>query len=788
MRSLSVRQKALLSLGVGAWAMGFALHLGGQLQGQLAWLPVVVEASADGPVVSGFWSPDDAARSGLALGDRVLEIDGAPVAKDGTPIGFVTTVYAAQREGRVSLRVSRDGTPREAELALVPIASRWVATIVSLVFAATGALVYVRARATAVATFAFGAFIAYAMHWAYFFGGPPARTLAGIGVLGGSLSLAFPLGIRALSVFPAEVARVGAVHRFGPWLLALGGVGASSWAFGVPWPSELGFRLNLAASVAFLLWAALAVTWSARHAGPDGRRQLKWVVLGFYVAFAPMAVTAFAAALAPRWWPIYEASAVAAIAIPICVWIAITRDRLFDIDTAITRAASYTAVSVALLAAALLAAPRAASLTEAWVEPRVAELGFAGAFAGGILWARRRLEPRLDRFFFRGQETLEAEIRSLGAELSRYEKPWDLLDRVGTRLDELFEPTSAAIYAAADGVYAPCFARGAAIAPAFAADGPLVQVLELADGPLPIERLRRTLGRLGSPSGAESLAALDTMGVELLVPLATADGLEAFVALGDKRSGDVYRDADRAHLALLQARCGEALAELERVAGSRDGQAWAKALERYVPAAVTRQLRDEGAAVEGEAEVSVLFVDIRGYTALSETRAPEQIFSMISAYTKTVSRIVAEHGGAVVDFSGDGLMAVFGAPTRLAQKERRAVSAARTIAEVLAEGEGGEDDAPVEVGIGVATGEAHVGTIDSADRSIWCVLGNTTNLAARLQSMTRTLDATVLIDERTREAAPDDAFRPLGPTAVRGRSTPLAIHAFGAGPAPSPLT
>ena len=177
MRALSARQRALLALGVAAWAVCFTLHLGQQLRGELAWLPVVVEAGASGPVVSGFWSAADAERSGLAFGDRVVAIDGAVLGPDDSPLAFVTGVYAAQESGRVALRVERGGELHDAALSLVPIGSRWVATIVSAVFALTGALVYVRARATAVATFAFGAFVSYGMHWSYFFGGDaPVRN------------------------------------------------------------------------------------------------------------------------------------------------------------------------------------------------------------------------------------------------------------------------------------------------------------------------------------------------------------------------------------------------------------------------------------------------------------------------------------------------------------------------------------------------------------------------------------------------------------------------------------
>ena len=147
-------------------------------------------------------------------------------------------------------------------------------------------------------------------------------------------------------------------------------------------------------------------------------------------------------------------------------------------------------------------------------------------------------------------------------------------------------------------------------------------------------------------------------------------------------------------------------------------------------------------------------MDIRGYTSFSEAREAEEIFSTVNRYTRAVSRLVRDNGGTVVEFNGDGMMAVFGAPRELEQKERAAVVAAE---EILLEMERPSDpqSRPLVVGIGIATGEAFVGSIQAADRMIWSALGNTTNLAARLQALTRELGAGAVIDEATwRRAGP----------------------------------
>jgi adenylate cyclase len=206
----------------------------------------------------------------------------------------------------------------------------------------------------------------------------------------------------------------------------------------------------------------------------------------------------------------------------------------------------------------------------------------------------------------------------------------------------------------------------------------------------------------------------------------------------------------------------------------REAREMQESLRRYVPGAVAEQLGSGADLTSGEREVSVLFVDIRGYTSFSESRRAEEIFSTVNRYTETVSEIVRKHGGSVVEFNGDGMMTVFGAPRELAHKERAAVEAGREIAAAVGampvdDAQGGQTK--LSVGVGIATGEAFVGNIQAVDRMIWSAIGNTTNLAARLQGLTRELDASLVIDratwERAQAAAAD--FEKRSEVPIRGR-------------------
>jgi adenylate cyclase len=207
-----------------------------------------------------------------------------------------------------------------------------------------------------------------------------------------------------------------------------------------------------------------------------------------------------------------------------------------------------------------------------------------------------------------------------------------------------------------------------------------------------------------------------------------------------------------------------------------------EALRRYVPGAVAARLASGQDIEAGEREVTVLFVDIRGHTGFAETRQAEEVFHSVNRYTETVSHLLQARGGVVVEFSGDGMLAVFGAPDELPMKERAAVQVARDIVAAMAALPApAASSQPISVGVGISTGPAFVGNIQSSDRFIWTVIGDTVNLAARLQSMTRELDAAVAIDDTTfRRAgrATCAAFVRHADLAIRGRAQTETVHAL----------
>ncbi|MGH7786170.1 MAG: adenylate/guanylate cyclase domain-containing protein, partial [Candidatus Binatia bacterium] len=275
--------------------------------------------------------------------------------------------------------------------------------------------------------------------------------------------------------------------------------------------------------------------------------------------------------------------------------------------------------------------------------------------------------------------------------------------------------------------------------------------------------------------------ALEPLGAALL-PVRRGAALAAAICLGAKRSGDIYTATDLALLAAVADKISGELLRFDTAVILEQERHMSEALRRYVPHPVAARLT-RGQTIDGGArDVSVLFVDIRGYTTYSEAQAVSAVFSMLNRYTEAVSAVIQRRGGTVVEFLGDGLMAVFGAPEPLPDHARIAVQAAcEVVATVrrLALGPSG-GDAPIAVGVGIASGEAFVGNIRTSDRFVYTAVGDVVNLASRIQGLTRELHAAVAIDARTHHRAGDSAarFERHERVPIRGRAEPVDVYSL----------
>lgn len=768
----------LAALG-GVWCVCFLLHLNQLARGGLAWVPIYVDAAPAPdayPSVRDFWPGTKSLAPGLRRGDRLASAGGRELA-GAQRLDVIDALYAAPPREPIALVAIRDGERFDTPLMLQSIPSAWRKTLVALGFAALGTLGFWRARGTATGRAYYLAMMAYAFHWTDFWGGAPAVTNAAIAVFGVSTALTGPLALRAFQLFPEESSRRGGPSRWWPWIFVGLGPVFTSWAFGLPVPLPHASMLAVGLEAVYLVTLVALVTANYRRCGPRGRRQLKWVVLGFWVGLVPVFLTSLLTLVAPELWWLYEASLVLSLAIPICLFVALVRFNLFDVDRLMTAVATYSVVGTLALAGVLLVAPRASAAAADWIEPQVSQPVLAVALAGLVLLGLRRTDSLLQTRLYPERRALEEEAGRLRRDLSDCEKPADLLTALGIRLRALLRLETVAIYARSDAVFAPVFARGPGVIPFFEPDGPLAARLDASRDPLDPVRLR------GDVLARADRVALDSMGVELVVPISVRGELAAFVCLGGKGSGDVFTASDIALLLGLADKAADELRRFEQAEIERQNRELGQALRRFVPGAVARELEEGFRLDPGERDVSVLFVDIRGYTPFSEGQRPDTIFAAVSQYTDLVSRVVALHGGSVVEFHGDGLMAVFGAPRPLDEKEPCAVRAALEISRAIPDLDVRGVDGSLhrlDVGVGIATGSAYVGPLKTADRAIWVALGNTTNLAARLEGTTRDLDVSVVIDVPTHRAAGtagrDFVSHPA--LRVKGRSAPIDVFTW----------
>ena len=218
---------------------------------------------------------------------------------------------------------------------------------------------------------------------------------------------------------------------------------------------------------------------------------------------------------------------------------------------------------------------------------------------------------------------------------------------------------------------------------------------------------------------------------------------------------------------------------------------------RYVHADVVRELVDGDDRIElggEEREITVLFSDIRGFTSMSEHVDPIELVAQLNEYFEAMVDVVAAEQGTVDKFLGDGMMAIFGAPARHDDHAARACRAATAMLERLDavnRDRAARDLAPLRIGSGIHTGHAVVGNVGSPPfRVDFTAIGDTVNLAARIEAMTKELDAPIVVSDATRASVealhdPDHgrvedelAFAPLGTVVARGRTEPTGVHAL----------
>jgi adenylate cyclase len=295
-------------------------------------------------------------------------------------------------------------------------------------------------------------------------------------------------------------------------------------------------------------------------------------------------------------------------------------------------------------------------------------------------------------------------------------------------------------------------------------------------------------GVVVSGLSTDGRASLNELGVDVVVALLVAFTVSLELTLLLTRSiltpvEDLLEATERVRRGELDTRVpitsADELGALaasfnEMVRGLAEREALREAFGSYVDPEVARRVVEEGELLEGqEREVTVMFVDVRGFTPFAERASARETVAFLNEFFDLVVPIVRKHGGHANKFLGDGLLCVFGAPERLPDHADRALAAAREIVSELNSRFGER----LRVGIGLNSGPVVAGSVGGGGRLEFTVIGDPVNVAARVEEATRETGDTILLTEATRCLLEREVeLEERGEVSLRGKSEPVPVY------------
>lgn len=195
---------------------------------------------------------------------------------------------------------------------------------------------------------------------------------------------------------------------------------------------------------------------------------------------------------------------------------------------------------------------------------------------------------------------------------------------------------------------------------------------------------------------------------------------------------------------------------------------------RYVPRTVADALiNDRGLLEPVEGTATVLFIDVAGFTAMTEESGPRRVVGVLNAFFDEATETINRYDGVVTQFIGDAIMATFNLPAQDPEHAAKAVCAALDIAELVTHQT--FDGQHLAIRAGIATGPVIAGSVGGGGRQSYSLYGDTVNLSARLEALNKEYDTRILIDAATVEHLPDVPLHEIGRITVRGFSEPTAV-------------
>ncbi|MGH0028194.1 MAG: ATP-binding protein [Myxococcota bacterium] len=555
---LTRRDKLLLWTTVPLMAVVFLAHVHETHRSGLAQLPVFAEwHPGDYPQVGGYRLETDSSGSGLLPGDRLVRVGDRDLRGVGYT-GFHAVGLARTTPGNpVPLVFERDGERRTIPLEARPHPQPWSRVPVLLVIPLVCVLLLLHAPGQPDVQRFYLCFMTYAIGQAQFYGGPEWKSWLAAGVWNAASTLMLFFMLRFTRLFPREMDETDRVPAAVPWLatgLFFVFVRANyvlAWPLPIAWVPRVSFGAHALMTVV----GVAVLCWNYLHARPAGRRRLRWILLATALGSVPVMVAGLAPLLVPAWEGFRQAFAVGFLSSVIWMMGAVlgtVRDNAFDVDRLIGATAAWSLAAGGAVAGLAVAVPVvSAGLSQALgIDATTARLALAAVLGALVVPIGARLRPHVDRFLFPARVALQEEAAALVEELAHCESPDELLGRAARRSAELFDSRRVALYTRQGDSLV--LARD----PATAAPASLVDADDLPT-------------RVRPHQVPPSL----TPHFDMAVPIRPGGRIEALVALGPKRSGDIFTYDDAAVLGGVAARVESEWLHFQKRAADRESRA-----------------------------------------------------------------------------------------------------------------------------------------------------------------------------------------------------------------------
>jgi hypothetical protein len=565
MRRLAPIDWLLLGTSLPIFLIGLVMSVISGVRGDFVIATFLATSAADEqsyPLVEQILSSPSAEASPLAAGDRLLRLEGNDL-RGVSNAGVMLRWSQAAQAGARSLRVTieRGSVRSDVRVLLVPgnnfqsVDPPWWAALPFIVgIVGTALLLLVRGAHWHLARRNYVVSLLLAFFFMPYFTVP---TTPSGEIINDVLVAALANGLLLwnLNEFLPGLRLWGPGQRAVAWALALLQSALGAAFFWLPHAGLAALSMLGLVNVGFDVASLVALTRVYRRADPLGRRQIKWVVYGFYVALLPGSLwqAVISLGVAPDWiGALATVAYIALVAMPLGLLVAIAFYQFLDIDRLFSATLSYSILAILGLAMVLGVMPAAARAASEilGLDPAIGELLMSLGVAAVLVPAHRIVRPWIDRRLFPERVTLERGFEELFGQISSTTDLQELTQLVSERLDVLLRPAGVVLYARAGDFFTPLTARGRRAPPAFAARSALIAALQERTTPL---AAKRWTARWTTSLTPIERAVIETLDVAVLVPIRRGGELAAFCCLGAKRSGDIYTPTD---LALLDAAAG----------------------------------------------------------------------------------------------------------------------------------------------------------------------------------------------------------------------------------------